>query len=189
VRIGNQTPPVATQAQKTSAGKGETSSVAPTDKVSLLDKMEALNNKPATITNVLRNAAVSAGFGALTGQFIDSHQGRSVGLNAFAAAGVGGVIVGLPTALFTGLATSDSSKALKYGAIGFAGGAAAGGVLGAVAGQVNYLLNHALPWSPAINGAVLGGGFSLASGVTSLVRQAHKEHQAQNAKNTENSQG
>ena len=189
MRIGTQIPPVSSQTPKVKGSNGDTTSAQPTEKVSLLEKMDGLGKKPATVTSVLRNAAISAGFGAISGHFIDSHQGRSIGINAAALAGVSGLVIGLPTALITGLATNNGAKALQYGAIGFVGGAAAGGVFGAVAGQVNYLLNHALPWSPAVNGAVLGGGLSLATGVGTLISQAHKTHQAENAKNAQELKG
>jgi hypothetical protein len=164
--------PVVRQAQANQAAAPAKEAEAP--KESFLDKMARRDKAPVTISRVAINTLRGAVGGAICGHFIDSNKSRSVGMNAAMGAAVGGVACGAIGTAFGAFA----GKPLEYGGGGLLVGAAAGGALGAAGGYVNYVLNSALPWSPAVNGAVLGAGGALIAGVYSLATQKAPTEQA-----------
>lgn len=162
--------PVVRQAPASQAATPAKEAEAP--KESFLAKMARRDSEPVTVSRVAINTLKGAVGGAVCGHFISSSKGRSIGFNAAAGAAVGGGLLGLGGA-FVGALAGD--KAAKYGGTGLVVGAAAGGALGAAGGYVDYLLNSALPWTPAINGAVLGASGALIGGIYSLATQKAPE--------------
>lgn len=124
-------------------------------------------SKEMTWSKLALRTAYGAGAGALCGKYIDGNRHTSVTYQVTSNAigfGVGAGLLGGVLGIFEG-------HPIRDGAIGLAGGAAVGAGIGYLQGNINYLLNSALPWSPAINGAVLGGGGTLVSGLVQMAYQ------------------
>lgn len=178
MRISNQTPQVSPQNNKCAGVPGEKPAAEPKDKVTILSALSYISESPKTFTQVLAQTTLAAGAGSVSGALVDSHHGRSVGFGAAGGALGGAVVIGAAAGVVGGLATRSVSTGLKCAGGGAAAGAVVGALFGAASGQVNYMLNTALPWSPAVNGAVLAGGSTFARGVYHLVTNAKHEHDA-----------
>jgi hypothetical protein len=163
--------PVVRQAPASQAAVAKETEVP---KDSFLDKVSKFNEGPTTPSGVAMRTIQGAVFGAIGGHVISGNKARSIGLNAALGAAIGGGGLGVG-GLIVGALSGD--KALKYGGTGLLVGGLTGGVLGAGVGYADNWLNSALPWTPAINGAVIGGGFALIGGIYSLATQKKPEQQ------------
>ncbi len=164
--------PVVRQAPASQAAVAAKEAEAPKD--GFLDKVSRWSEGPTTVSGVAMRTVHGAVFGAIGGHLISGNQARSIGMNAALGASLAGGLCGLGGALWGAL---EGDKALKYGGTGLLVGGAAGGAVGAAVGYADNWLNSALPWTPAINGAVLGAGCALVGGVYSLATQKKPEQQ------------
>lgn len=175
MKLSAQLPQVATQAKPAvRAQSSEATEAKPEtgDKVdTLLSKLEKRSKAPMTFGRVLANVAYSAATGAVVGHYINSDQSRSVAYNAAIGAAAFGTIGGLGLG-FLGMFNGEGTKGLVIGGVG---GAAVGGAVGAASGYIGAALNsfaqNTLHVSPAVAGAVIGGGSALIGGCLKMARQ------------------
>ena len=110
--------------------------------------------KKPTWQRVLVHTAIGAASGAMYGNWLNGSFSRNVALNVGLAAGGGALICG---ALGAGAGALEGGKAGQYFLLGAGVGAAGGAVLGLAEASIDHLVRSMMPFSPAINGAILGG--------------------------------
>ena len=117
-----------------------------------------------TWQKVLLNSAWGGVTGAIYGNWINDSLGRNLALNVGAGAVGGGLIGGLVGGGL-GAFNNEAGKGLLWGAgIGVVGG----GTLGLLSGGIDHLIRTAMPFSPMVNGAILGA----ASGPLTILAES-----------------
>lgn len=146
-----QTPPAAPPAAEPPAPTSPTEVFTPTTPEP--EPAKEKETKRPSWQRVLVHTALGAASGAVYGNWLNNSFSRNLALNVGIAAGAGGAVCGLVGAGI-GAFNNEAGKGFLWGAgIGVVGGAA----LGALDASIDHLIRSAMPFSPAINGAILGG--------------------------------
>ena len=124
---------------------------------------EKKTDKGKLAVKIVLNTLYSAGAGALAGHYIHGSDARSTTYGAIAGGVIGSGVGALAGGGYGWLKDSENTKMWSLG--GAAVGGAAGAAIFGLVGHIDHVINSALPWSPAVNGAVIGGSLALAGGI------------------------